>query len=197
MASSARAQASSCRVSSKTSGTAPHPDQRASSACSAGVAGRPSRCRSRSARNAARLARMRLTAPDGARSPWPRGRNRCPASWAGAGQLLLLGVHLLPQRVAAVHDHRPARLARRRRLAPVPRVLVAGFLAGSRFRREQDPLRQDDLLGLQAGHVQPAHLDQVVLAGRVVPGQVQGQVRDLPGRLLPQCREEADRFADR
>ena len=74
--SSARAHAKSSRRSSRASGTAPQPDQRAKTACSAGSARRPSACSVRTVRNAARLARTRVTAPDGARSSWLSGANR-------------------------------------------------------------------------------------------------------------------------
>jgi hypothetical protein len=57
-------------------GDSPQPDQRAKTACSAGPARRPSACSVRTVRSAARLARTRVTAPDGARSSWLSGANR-------------------------------------------------------------------------------------------------------------------------
>ena len=97
------------------------------------------------------------------------------------------------QRVVAVHDQRGSLLGRWEVLI----VRVAGVRVGSRFRFEQDPLFQDDLLRLETGHVQPAHLLQVAHPGRVVARQVQAQIPDLLGYFLPQRREEAVRILDR
>ena len=96
------------------------------------------------------------------------------------GQFLLLGVHLRPQRVAAVDDQRP--FPARRRQVGLLRVLARLRLGG-----QQDLLRQDDLLRLAAGRGQPARLRQVALPGLVVARQFRGQLVDLPGRLLAQA----------
>ncbi|MFE7525098.1 hypothetical protein ACFU7Y_05190 [Kitasatospora sp. NPDC057542] len=69
--SSARRLAKSFWRGSKMAGTAPQELQRASTACSASVAGRSSSRSWCSTRIAAMFARIRASGPDGARSSWP------------------------------------------------------------------------------------------------------------------------------
>ena len=157
----ARAQANSSRSSSKISGTAPHPDQRARTACSSGVAGRSSRWMARSAASAARLARIRATLPEGARSSWLRGRNRAQLA------------ALLPLRSARRSPPATAGWLRFTTAAgrcspaagccpPAPRSSPVRVPAG--------PARQHDLLGLAARRGQPL-LGQVLLAGWSSPAR--------------------------
>ena len=82
-ASSSRAGRWAVESGSKISGTAPQPDQRARTVCSAGVAARRSACSWRRVRSACRLAATLAAAPAGARSSWLRGRKTAAGSWSG------------------------------------------------------------------------------------------------------------------